>query len=155
MVPQEAAPSNPLFRILHVVTALTEYDKGTRGTTRGADRLVSVLIPALNHFLQSVAREEPSWHVDVVLILGFEKLEGHRRKLIEDILPPGVGLQVWEDAVPFYYERGHNEFDGISRLNLATHALARQHRFVIKDKLEEYDFFSAWVGQALEANSAH
>jgi len=26
----------------------------------------------------------------------------------------------------------------------ATHALARQHRFVLRDKLEEYDLFSVW-----------
>mmetsp|Transcript_16817 Transcript_16817/g.21849 ORF Transcript_16817/g.21849 Transcript_16817/m.21849 type:complete len:480 (+) Transcript_16817:86-1525(+) len=125
------------FRILHVVTSLSEFNNGHRNTIKGDDRLVNTLIPALRASVESMASEK-SWHVDVFLVLGFT-LEPERKKLIVDALPDWVGLEVWDDATPLYYDRGQN-----AKLELDTRALARQHRFVFKDKLEYYDFFSAW-----------
>lgn len=130
------------FRILHIVTSMRLVDNGFRGTVEGSDRLVNVVIPCIRQFLYSIQRQEPTWEVDLYLILGDDTLELNRRKLIEDMLPAGVGLQVWEDAIPFSYDYEHPD------VRLATHALARQHRFVIKDKFEYYDFFSAWVSCA-------
>jgi len=126
------------FRILHVVTSLSEFNNGHRNTIKGDDRLVNTLIPALRASVESMASEK-SWHVDVFLVLGFT-LKPERKKLIVDALPDWVGLEVWDDATPLYYDRGQN-----AKLELDTRALARQHRFVFKDKLEYYDFFSAWV----------
>jgi len=113
-------------------------DNGFRGTVEGSDRLVNVVIPCIKKFLYSIQRQEPTWEVDLYLILGDTTLGEDRRKVIQDMLPAGVGLQIWEDAIPFGYDYEHPD------IRLATHALARQHRFVIKDKFDQYDFFSAW-----------
>lgn len=135
------------FRILHIVTTLRLYDNGQRGTTGGSDRLAKVLLPCLSLFLQSIRQQQPKWEVDVYIILGESKLESHRRKLIENSLPPGVGLQIWVDAMPLHYDYNNGQ------ITPASHALARQHRFVIRDKLNEYDFFSAWEDDmAITAN---
>ena len=86
------------------------------------------------------------WHVDVYLICGFQKLLDSRKQMIIDALPNGVGFDAWEDAIPYYYEK---KFNGNlktedQKIELAPHGLARQHRFVVKDKLMDYDFFTAF-----------
>ena len=89
---------------------------------------------------------ERGWHVDVYLICGFETLTDSRREMIQSALPDGVKLEVWTDAIPFYYEKKFNQ--KLKRedamIELAPHGLSRQHRFVVKDKLMEYDFFTAF-----------
>lgn len=86
------------------------------------------------------------WHVDVYLICGFETLLPERRQMIQDALPENVGLEVWEDAIPLYYEKKFNQ--QLKRedamVELAPHGLSRQHRYVVRDKLMEYDFFTAF-----------
>lgn len=92
------------------------------------------------------------WEVDVYLVLGYDLLP-ERRELIDDALQRaagdsarGVGLEVWEDAIPFYYENTFNKRprEGQSLVN-GDHALSRQHRFVLRDKLSFYDFFVCFV----------
>jgi hypothetical protein len=80
-----------------------------------------------------------NYQVDVFLILGW-KLLPERKKLIQDALPEGVGLQVWDDAIPLGYDDPKKD----GKVSMITRALARQHRFVIKDKLMYYDFFSVF-----------
>lgn len=136
------------FRILHIVTALAEKNNGTRGTIRGEDRLAELLVPVLQYSVESMLTQ-PGWEVDVYLVLGWS-MKPERRKIIEDALPPGVGLEVWDDATPIGYDR-HKKRNGgrykarDEQLSEITRALARQHRYVIKDKLDEYDLFSVWV----------
>ena len=125
------------FRILHIVTSLAEYNNGSRNTINGQDRMVEVMLPVLKKSVESFL-SVPNWEVDVYLILGF-KLRPERKQLIVDMLPDGVGLEVWDNACPIGYPRGEEKVTQI-----ATHGLARQHRFVVKDKLDVYDFFSAW-----------
>jgi len=134
----------PPFRVLFIVTTLAEYDKGTRGTTHGADRLKDLVLPILVDGVSSMVQR--GWKVDVYLICGFEKLLDSRREMIQEALPEGVGLQVWEDAIPMYYEK---KFNGQLKredqiIEQAPHGLSRQHRFVVRDKLMEYDFFTAF-----------
>lgn len=126
------------LRVLHVVTSLAEYNNGYRGTVKGEDRLKKVLIPTLQATIESIT-QKTDWHVDVYLVLGFT-LSYERRQLIVDALPDHVGLEVWNDAAPIYYDVVGSD----TKLVLNTRALARQHRFVIKDKLEYYDLFSCW-----------
>ena len=78
------------------------------------------------------------YHVDVFLISHWKVLP-ERLQLIRDALHPSVGLQVWDDAMPIGYEID----DTSNRTKELSKHLARQHRFVIKDKLLEYDFFIA------------
>mmetsp|Transcript_20670 Transcript_20670/g.39863 ORF Transcript_20670/g.39863 Transcript_20670/m.39863 type:complete len:285 (-) Transcript_20670:842-1696(-) len=139
------------FRVLLVTTTLSEYDKGTRGTTRNYDRLWHVMLPPLVDAVSSMTSR--GWEVDVYLVLGYD-LRPERRKLIDDALQAaaagdskrGVGLEVWEDAIPFYYENTFNKRprEGQSLVN-GDHALSRQHRFVLRDKLSFYDFFVCFV----------
>eukprot|EP00804_Cyclotella_cryptica_P013505 CCRYP_017214-RB/>CCRYP_017214-RB protein AED:0.02 eAED:0.02 QI:665/1/1/1/0.66/0.25/4/915/330 len=85
------------------------------------------------------------WHVDVYLILGYGPLLPERRRMVEDSLPEGVGLEIWEDAIPLFYANSYNKRPKKDQsLTLADHALSRQHRFVLRDKLKYYDFFSCF-----------
>jgi len=127
------------FRILHVITSLAEYNSGARGTTHGQDRLQEVLIPSMKGAINSISKE-PNWTVDVYLILGFN-LSPRRRQLVRNALPPEVGLEVWNDATPFSYDNGKRS-DG--KIKHITRGLARQHRYVLLDKLDHYDFFTVF-----------
>lgn len=137
LVPRHTS-EKPL-RVLHIVTALAEYNNGSRGTVHGEDRLQKVFIPVLQNSVQSMISDPYNYQVDVFLVLGW-KLLPERRKLIEDALPEGVGLQVWDDATPLGYDRPKTDV----KLKHVTRGLARQHRFVIKDKLMYYDLFTVF-----------
>lgn len=126
------------FRILHIITSLAEYNSGLRGTTHGQDRLQEVLIPCMKGAVNSIL-QEPNWTVDVHLILGFN-LSPTRRQLVRNALPPEVDLEVWNDATPFSYERSRSD----GKIKLITRGLARQHRYVLLDKLDHYDFFTVF-----------
>jgi hypothetical protein len=127
------------LRILHIVTALRDVNNGSRGTTSGEDRLQKVFIPILKNSVESMIADPYNYQVDVYLVLGW-KLLPERRKLIEDALPEGVGLQVWDNAIPYGYDRPRTD----ESIKPVTRALARQHRYVIKDKLNYYDLFSVF-----------
>jgi len=131
------------FRVLFVITSLVEFDKGTRGTEHGYDRLQNIMLPPLVDGVKSMT--DRGWEVDLYLVLGFKELLPERRKLIQAALPDGVGLEVWDNAIPFHYAKTYNKRPqpGMS-LSAADHALSRQHRFVLRDKLQYYDFFCAF-----------
>jgi hypothetical protein len=80
---------------------------------------------------------QAGYHVDVYLVCHFV-LQPERRKLIEKSLPKGVGLEVWNDAAPMGYDTSKQKFEKIETKIIH---LSRQHRFVIKDKLLDYDMF--------------
>lgn len=126
------------MKLLHIVTTLSEYNTGLKMTRAGQDRLKDILIPVLKDGVESMTSHPYGYDVDVYLILGFE-LRPERRKLVVDALPDGVGLEVWDDACPLAYDGTHNKRK--TKLTHVTRTLARQHRYVIKDKLFEYDFF--------------
>ncbi len=136
---QEDDQDDQPLRILHIVTALRDVNNGSRGTQHGEDRLQKVFIPILKNSVESMMAEPYNYQVDVYLVLGW-KLLPERRKLIEDALPEGVGLQIWDDAIPFGYDRPRTD----QEIKEVTRALARQHRFVIKDKLHYYDLFTVF-----------
>lgn len=54
--------SDSSFRVLVIVTTLAEYDKGTRGTTHGADRLKDNVLPILVDGVTSMINR--GWSVD-------------------------------------------------------------------------------------------
>lgn len=113
------------FRILHVVTSLAEFNDGTRNTERGSDRLAETLIPTLKSSVESFIEKSTNvnWDIDVYLILGYV-LKPERKQLIVDALPEGVGLEVWDDAIPLYYEKGEDKL-----IKSIPRALARQVSF--------------------------
>jgi hypothetical protein len=132
-VPRDQAPT----RVLYIVTTLAEYNTGTRATQKGQDRLAEVLIPVLADGASSIMAM--NYDVDLYLICAYELLP-HREQLIRNSLPEGVGFEVWDNAAPLGYEKKHSSDKVIDN----TRALARQHRYVVKDKLFYYDLFLAF-----------
>ena len=121
------------MKILYCMTTLSEYDNGKRATTKGYDRLQETAIPILKESVESMILH--GYQVDVVLICGYEMT---REYLIRQALPDSAGLQIWSSATPLGYKL---EDKNSNRTTEITRGLARQHRFIIKDKLPYYDFF--------------
>ena len=122
-------------RILYIVTTLNEFNSGTRSTTKGSDRLQQTLIPVVSEGVRSMIAD--GYHVDLFLVCHYV-MKPEREALVRAALPDSVGLQVWSDATPMGYDTGKEPFQ---ELEYRTLHLARQHRFVIKDKLHQYDVF--------------
>jgi hypothetical protein len=123
------------LRILYIITSLAEFNNGRRFTTRGDDRYQKFMLPVVTEGVESMLAL--GYQVDVYLILHWT-MRPNRRQLLRDALPKSVGLEVWDDATPLGYKLenpDHNYTDPITR------GLARQHRYVIKDKLLDYDVF--------------
>jgi hypothetical protein len=131
--PNAVSSSFAGWKVLYVVTTLSEYDNGKRRTVRGFDRMQETLIPVVRESVESMLRL--GFQVDVVLICHYEMT---REQLIRDALPPSVGLQVWDMASPLGYKLEDKKKNYTQDV---TRALARQHRFVIKDKFQYYDMF--------------
>ena len=144
------ARSVPIFhptkgmKIVYIITSSREYNTGERETKEGQDRLMEILVPAL---LDGIETMVPFYQVGVYLILGY-KLSDERRRVVQDLLPVGVRLQVWDQATPLSYEL-LSQYDRKQNLSDAVRILSRQHRYVIKDKLPNYDFFMAWEDDML------
>ena len=140
---QQPTTSHEQLKVLLVVTSLVQYDKGTRGTQHGYDRLQHVVLPQLTDSVSSMVNK--GWKVDVYFVLGYESLANDRRQMIKDALPNGVGLEYWEDAIPYHYANTYNKRPNDDQIiKIADHALSRQHRFVLRDKLPYYDFFACF-----------
>ncbi|KAL3940101.1 MAG: hypothetical protein SGBAC_005285 [Bacillariaceae sp.] len=133
----EKSPERKL-RILYTVTTLAEYDGGSRATTKGADRMQNVLIPVVKESVDSMLSH--GFEVDV-FIVAFYKMT--RFELIRNALPPSVNVSVWDEAAPLSY-KGDQHGKPNAKLHHNTIGLARQHRFVVKDHLFQYDFFCNW-----------
>jgi hypothetical protein len=138
------------LKLLYIVTSLAEFDNGRRATVAGKDRLGTVLLPVLVDSVQSLVARPYHYQVDVYLILAYTLLP-ERLAMIRDRLPPQVGLQVWDDACPTGYDR---KGDSPDRIQNNTRSLARQHRYVIKDKLPHYDLFLAFEDD-MRVTAAH
>ena len=123
------------LRILYIVTSLAEFNTGKRDTIKGQDRLAEVLVPTLVDSVTSI-QQMTNAQVDVFLIVAYQ-LKPEREAWIREHLP--AGLIVWGDACPLGYEARHSPNKVIDN----TRALARQHRYVIRDYLPYYDLFIA------------
>jgi hypothetical protein len=95
----------------------------------------NTLIPVMRETVTSLLEE--GYEVDVFIISHFQMTREH---LIRQALPPQVGLRYWDDAAPLTYDPGNRE-DPKGNLRNNTLGLARQHRFVVRQYLMEYDFF--------------
>ena len=131
-------------RILYIITALAEYNSGTRNTVRGSDRLQETLIPVVTEGVTSMIQD--GYEVDVFLVAHFI-LQPDRAALITKALPKNVGFDFWNQATPLGYDTNSKATD--RKLENRTLHLARQHRFVIKDKLTQYDLFAVFEDDML------
>merc|ERR1712232_1146088 len=139
----------PPLKILYIITAIKEFNANRKVSTNthSDDRMNSTLIPVLVNGVTSMINPPYNYHVDVYLILGW-KLRPERRGMIEDAIPEGVGLEIWDDAIPLGYDDpGKNAIIKIKR------SLTRQHRFVVKDKIDHYDLFCAFEDDMLVTGS--
>jgi hypothetical protein len=123
------------LRILYTVTTLAEYDEGHRATTKGFDRLSNLLIPVVKEGVESIL--EKGYHVDVFIVSHYEMT---RPQLLRDALPDSVHVRYWDNAAPISYKPDQRD-NPKAKLWKNTLALARQHRFVVKDNLMDYDMF--------------
>jgi hypothetical protein len=121
------------WRLLYIVTSLAEYDNGKRKSVKGFDRFRETFVPVLRESVESMLSF--GFEVDVFIVAHYKTTRSH---LIREALPSSVGLQIWEDASPLGYRLDEKDQGSIGDI---TRALARQHRYVIKDKFEHYDFF--------------
>jgi hypothetical protein len=133
---EEHFPPRPRpLRILYTITTLAEYDTGSRSTTKGDDRMSEVLIAVMKQTVESLL--DRGYEVDVFIVAHYKMTREH---LIRQALPTKVGLSVWDEASPLSYDPGNRE-DPKGKLRLNTLGLARQHRYVVRQHLMEYDFF--------------
>jgi hypothetical protein len=136
------------MRILYIVTSSNEFNTGTKKTKEGQDRFLEILVPALVEGVESMV---PEYKVDVQLILGYTLAED-RKSTLQELLPKGVGLQVWNEATPISYKQMSHTTKQVY-LSGKDRTLARQHRYVVKDKLPYYDFFLAFEDDMLITKS--
>jgi hypothetical protein len=127
-------------KVLYIVTSPSEYNDGSRDTVEGQDRFLDQLLPVMIDSVESmVGNPTSNLEVDVFLVCEYI-LKPEREEMIRNRLPFGVGFQFWDDATPLAYA-GKNTSGSIIK---DKRALARQHRFVVRDKLEFYDMFIAF-----------
>lgn len=136
--------TSPPLKILYIVTSIAEYDTGKRQTIEGRDRFAETMIPVITESVNSMLHSSSDGQhhevkVDVYLIAHYS-LSPARIKLLRGALPPLVNLEIWEEATPIGYPKANEDGD-IDHAIEITRALARQHRYVIKDKLLDYDIF--------------
>lgn len=127
------------MKVLHIITSHKYMNFLNEGDIKFQSRLHELLLPVLQESVTSMMNSKNNWKVDVYLILGYD-LRVLDKQLIFDSLPDGVGLEIWESAIPVDYAY-EDDATKIKRYNML---LARQHRYVLADKLEQYDFFSVW-----------
>ncbi|CAJ1949626.1 unnamed protein product [Cylindrotheca closterium] len=135
-------------RVLYIPTSLSEYDNGRRNTLEGFDRFQETLVPVVSESVNSMLHA--GFKVDVYLIAHYNVTRSH---LLRQALPDSVGLQLWEDASPLGYrleeKQERSKMGKLLAIGDITRALARQHRFVIKDKLPYYDMFVSFEDDML------
>ena len=123
------------LRILYTVTTLSEYDKGTRATTRGFDRLMKTLVPVVKEGVISMI--DSGYLVDVYIVSHYTMT---RQDMVRKEFPSNVHIRFWDNAAPTSYDPEKRD-QADAKLWHNTLGLARQHRFVVKDNLFDYDLF--------------
>jgi hypothetical protein len=137
------------LRLLYIVTSLAEYDSGRRATLRGYDRFANILMPVLQEGITSLLQY--GYRVDFYLITHYglsQERQNQLQALIQTVSAAHgyqVNLQVWSDATPL----GYSLEQSVTRIMNVTRGLARQHRYVIKDKLLDYDLFVSFEDDML------
>jgi hypothetical protein len=110
-----------------ILYILAEYDSGHRSTTKGKDRLATLLLPVLVDSVESLTHWPHRYQVGVYLILAYT-LSDERRRLVHGTLAAtGVGVQIWDQACPTGYENKHSTERVIDNTRLgATTSLRHQ-----------------------------
>lgn len=125
-------------RLLYIVTTAREYNNGRRGTQLGSDRFALTLLPTLSESLGSLAQD---FDVTLLVLSHFEIAESREDQLRHELSSiPLVDIEVWNEATPMGYPSEMRN-ETVVILQPIPRALARQHRYVIKDRLLDFDVF--------------
>jgi hypothetical protein len=151
------------MKILYIVTSGGKFTEGNSRFEHQVRHLILESVASLN--------QNPNWHVDVYLILGYKEFLSQEAFEAElRAINPDIQLRVWLDAVPMSYacenwrsspsdpvgtgtrcanisKKADSFQEAALRVGYAQ--LARQHRLVVKDFLPEYDFFLAFEDDML------
>lgn len=100
------------------------------------DRIATMMIPVLKEGIESLI--EAGYSVDLFLICKYI-LSPEKHDQILQSLPKGVKLEFWDDATPIDYDLGGRSRNNPLKVIEINRALARQHRYVVRDKLWDYD----------------
>jgi hypothetical protein len=127
-------------RLLFIITSMHEYDTGKRDTIVNYDRFSNTIVPVLRESVTSILNTQ-NYQVDVYLITHYRISESRYRQVWDALAGTGgiVGLEIWDDATPIGYALENGE--SFVRIEPISRGLARQHRYVIKDKFLYYDVF--------------
>mmetsp|Transcript_35904 Transcript_35904/g.74660 ORF Transcript_35904/g.74660 Transcript_35904/m.74660 type:complete len:527 (-) Transcript_35904:1165-2745(-) len=136
------------FKILYMVTSLAEYDNGRRATVEGRDRFSETVVPVVVESAQSMNNYNSNNEVTVYFICHY-KLSNRRYQELRRALPASIQLYVWDNATPIGYAKDNEDVVPNNQVDVITRALARQHRFIIKDLLLKYDMFVAFEDDML------
>ena len=132
--------SNESLRILYVVTSSSKHLSNWWGSGMEhfdtSSRWEELILPVLVDSVLSMV-QEGRHKVDLYLVLGYTLTESEY-SLLRRRLPSSVGLEVWQDATPIGYEQDATTDRYVEPL---ARSLSRQHRFVVRDKLLQYDMF--------------
>jgi hypothetical protein len=121
-------------KLLYIMTSLAEYDNGRRSTIKGFDRFTHTILPVMREASTSMLAS--GFDVHIYLICHY-LLRPERLAQLREAIPAAADFQFWDDATPLGYAIEHST----TRTMNITRGLSRQHRYVIKDKLLDYDVF--------------
>ena len=139
--------ASSVHKILYVVTSSSMINsRKSRTDLFGPDRLTSIVIPVLSESIKSMTLA--GFQVDLYLIVSYE-LTHNQLDGIKSVLPANVTVDVWNDATPIDYDDGYRDRPFPKSVTPIGRALARQHRYVVRDKLFDYDFFACFEDDML------
>ena len=140
--PQHTSPSDGK-KLLYIVTSSSQFNNKRKRhmNHQNIDRLKNLIVPVLKESIESMI--EAGFEVDLYLVLAYE-LNSTRQAIVQEALPAGVNIQVWNDATPIDYDDGYRNRAKPNKVKDISRALARQHRFVVRDKLYDYDLFASF-----------
>lgn len=135
-------------KILYIVTSSSQVNNKRKShmAHHDNDRLKSLIIPVLRESIESIM--SAGFQVDLYLVLSYN-LTPERQELVRASLPTGVNVEVWNDATPIDYDDGYRNRPKPLTVKEINRALARQHRFVVRDKLFDYDLFASFEDDML------
>lgn len=124
--------------LLYIVTSSAEFNNVRRGNMKhhSKDRLMDLVVPVIKTSIMSM--QNAGFKVDLYMIVSYNMTDERRAAILQH-LPEEVSLEVWSDAVPIDYDVGGRKSDTLHKVQAIPRGLARQHRFVVKDKLWDYD----------------
>lgn len=139
-------------RILYVVTSGSEFNDDRLSLAHlPKDRLMDLVVPVTKESIESMITA--GFEVHLYLILGYQ-LRPQREKLLQ-IEFANASIEIWDDAFPLNYNDDYIRMrkQNPVKISAISRALSRQHRFVVRDKLFDYDAFAAFEDDMLVTGS--